>query len=99
MARHLLRTLLPAAALLAAAAPTAAQYPYPYPQSAYGPTPGGQPGSPLSPYLNLLNGPSNLPGVNYYNFVRPNLQLQQQQQIYGGGVPAMPFDHDPLATA
>jgi hypothetical protein len=82
MTRHLLRVLLPAAGLLAAAGPAAAQYPYPYPSTAYGP--GGRAGPVLSPYLNLLNGRGN-PAVNYYNFVQPNLQLQQQQQLYGGG--------------
>ncbi|HEY1376418.1 MAG TPA: hypothetical protein VGF55_06470, partial [Gemmataceae bacterium] len=98
MNRHLLRILLPAAGLLATAGPAAAQYPYPYPPSAYGPTPGGQPGSPLSPYLNLLGGPSSSPAVNYYNFVRPNLQLQQQQQLYGSGMPLVTPDQYPLAT-
>jgi hypothetical protein len=77
MTRHLLGMLLPAAAILAAAGPAGAQYPYPYP------TAGGVYTSPLSPYLNLQNG-RGLPGVNYYNFVRPGLQAQQQQ--YSGNV-------------
>jgi hypothetical protein len=73
--------LIPAfCGLLAAAAPAAAQYPFPYQPA------GGQYGTqqqnayqprvapPVSPYLNLLRGGD--PGVNYYNFVRPQLQAQ-----------------------
>jgi hypothetical protein len=94
MIRPLLRTLLPAVALLAAVGPAAAQYPYPYPTQGYGQ--GYRPSSPLSPYLNLLGGPSNNAAVNYYNFVRPNLQLQQAQQMYGGGI--APLDTYSLAS-
>jgi hypothetical protein len=93
MTRHLLRALLPAAGLLAVAGPAAAQYPYPYPSTAYGQ--GGRPGPVLSPYLNLLNGRGN-PAVNYYNFVQPNLQMQQQQQM-GGGYGFAPLDPYGLA--
>jgi hypothetical protein len=93
MARHL---FLLTAGLLASAGSAMAQNPYPYPPQAYGPTPGGMAGPPLSPYLNLLNGPGNA-GVNYYNFVRPNLQLQQQGYGgSGGGISAI--DPYPLAT-
>jgi len=65
---------------LAAAGPAAAQYPFPYTPA------GGQYGNqqanayqprvapPVSPYLNLNNRGN--PGVNYYNFVRPQLQAQ-----------------------
>jgi hypothetical protein len=80
MTRQLALWLFPTAAIIAAAGPATAQYPYPYPNTAYGQ---GRSGSPLSPYLNLQSG-RGLPGVNYYNFVRPNLQMQQQQ-TYGGG--------------
>ena len=45
------------AGLLATAGSAVAQYPYPYPPQAYRSTPGGMAGPPLSPYLNLLNGP------------------------------------------
>lgn len=93
MVRHL---LLLTTGLLAIAGPAAAQNPYPYPPQAYGTPPGGMAGPPLSPYLNLLNGPGNA-GVNYYNFVRPN--LQQQQQSYGGGGGGISaIDPYPLAT-
>ena len=81
MARHL---LLISAGLLATAAPAGAQYPFPYNQPPYAQQTGGMAGPPLSPYLNLLNGNGN-PAVNYYNFVRPQLQQQQQMQAYGGG--------------
>lgn len=84
------------AGLLATAGSAVAQYPYPYPPQAYSSTPGGMAGPPLSPYLNLLNGPGG-PGVNYYNFVRPQLQLQQQQ-YYGGGGGITAIDPYPLAT-
>lgn len=87
MKRHL-TILLTAAGLATSASPVAAQYPYPYPNATN--AGGSRPGSPLSPYLNLRNGPNSLPGVNYYNFVRPNLQLQQQQQMYGGGQMIVP---------
>ncbi len=93
MARHL---FLLTAGLLATAGTAAAQYPYPYPPQAYG-TPGSMAGPPLSPYLNLLNGPGNNAGVNYYNFVRPQLQLQQQQQFGGGGTIGA-IDPYPLAS-
>jgi hypothetical protein len=65
----------------AVAAPAAAQYPFPYSPA------GGQYGTqqpnayqprvapPVSPYLNLLNRGNA--GVNYYNFVRPQVQAQQ----------------------
>jgi hypothetical protein len=97
MTRHLLYTLLPAVGLLVAAAPAAAQYPYPYPSNAYGA--GGRAGPVLSPYLNLLNG-RGTPAVNYYNFVQPNLQLQQQQ-LYGGGgfTPLDPYGQGTDLTA
>jgi hypothetical protein len=67
--------------LLAMAAPAAAQYPYPY-QAPYGQQPMSAPPV-LSPYLNLRNNGNNNAAVNYYNFVRPQLQLQQQQMIAG----------------
>jgi hypothetical protein len=86
MKRQLIRALLPAAALVAVAAPAAAQYPYPYPNAAV-----GSAQSPLSPYLNLQSGRGN-PAVNYYNFVRPGLQAQQQQYSgYGGFTNIDPF--------
>jgi hypothetical protein len=94
MARHL---LLLTAGLLATAGPAAAQYPYPYPPPAYG-APASPAGPVLSPYLNLLNGPTGNAGVNYFNFVRPNLQLQQQQQFYGGTGIIAAIDPYPLAT-
>src|SRR5262249_20395527 len=66
--------------LLAAATPAAAQYPFPY-NPAGGQYATQQPNAnqprvapPVSPYLNLLRG-GDL-GVNYYNFVRPQLQAQ-----------------------
>ena len=93
MTRHL---LLLTAGLLATAGPAGAQYPYPYAPQSYGSTPGSLAGPPLSPYLNLLSGPGNA-GVNYYNFVRPNLQLQQQQ-YYGGGGVISAIDPYPLAS-
>ncbi len=96
MARHLIRLLLPAAGLAAAAGPAAAQYPYPYPPAAYGSPATG--GSPLSPYLNLRNGPNSLPAVNYYNFVRPQLQMQQQQSIAASGAPVLALEPYPLAS-
>ncbi len=34
---------------------------------------------PVSPYLNILQGTGN-PAVNYYNFARPQLQMQQTLQ-------------------
>jgi hypothetical protein len=92
MKRHL---MLLTAGLLAIAGDAAAQYPYPY-QSPYGQQ---QPPSPpvLSPYLNLRNGNFNNAGVNYYNFVRPQMQLQQQQMLYGSSYnPAL--DPYPLAS-
>ena len=65
------RLLLALAAALGTAGAASAQFqPQPY-QSV-----GGQPGSPLSPYLNLNRGGNA--GVNYYNFVRPNT-------VSGGG--------------
>ena len=79
MARHL---FFLTTALLATAGSAAAQYPYPYQQPGYANPPGGIAGPPLSPYLNLLNGGN--PAVNYYNFVRPQLALQQPA-LYGGG--------------
>ena len=73
------------AGLLVVTAVASAQYPYqggtgygtPYGSSASGPY-GGQQygGSPLSPYLNLAGrgtAGAGLPGVNFFNFVRPNL--------------------------
>jgi hypothetical protein len=79
MKRHLLGTPLATVAFIAAAGPAVAQYPYAYPNASVGGT-----GSPLSPYLNLQSG-RGLPGVNYYNFVRPGLQAQNQQySSYGG---------------
>jgi hypothetical protein len=93
MTRQLLRTLLPAG-LLAVAGPAAAQYPYPYPSTAY--SQGGRAGPVLSPYLNLQNGRGS-PAVNYYNFVQPNLQLQQQQ-LYGGSGGFTPLDPYGIAT-
>jgi hypothetical protein len=92
MVRHL---FLLSAGLLVTAGPATAQYPYPYQQPGYANPPGGMAGPPLSPYLNLLNGGN--PAVNYYNFVRPQLQLQQQQ-LYGGGGTAMIGEY-PLASA
>jgi hypothetical protein len=81
--------LIPAfCGLLAVATPAAAQYPFPY-QPAGGQYGAVQPNTyqqygqqgfqprvapPVSPYLNLLNRGD--PGVNYYNFVRPQLQAQ-----------------------
>jgi len=56
----------------------------------------GLTGSPLSPYLNLNSGRGS-PAVNYYNFVRPALQAQQQQ-FFGGGGQAMFSDPYPLAS-
>jgi hypothetical protein len=95
MARQL---LLLTGAWLAIAGPAAAQYPYPYPPQNYG-SPAGSPAGPvLSPYLNLLNGPTGNAGVNYYNFVRPQLQLQQQQQVFGGGGTIAAIDPYPLAS-
>ena len=94
MARHL---FLLTAGLLATAGSAVAQNPFPYQsQGGFGSSPGGMAGPPLSPYLNLLNGPGN-PGVNYYNFVRPQLQMQQQQ-FYGGGGGITAIDPYPLAT-
>src|SRR5947209_7917976 len=96
---RMLRTLLPAAGMALAAGPAAAQYPYAVqPYGSASPA-----GPPLSPYLNLRNGPNNLPGVNYYNFVRPQLNYQQALQAGGGGgVPvidpyglASDFTYDP----
>jgi hypothetical protein len=72
-----------------------AQYPYPYPPQAYGQQPGNSPV--LSPYLNLRNGNNNA-GVNYYNFVRPQLQLQQQMQNGYGGGSILAIDPYPLAS-
>jgi hypothetical protein len=90
MARHL---FFLTAALLATAGPAAAQYPFPYGAPGY-----GQPTSPvLSPYLNLMNGPGNA-GVNYYNFVRPQLALQQAQAAYGAMGPVGGFDQYGLAS-
>jgi hypothetical protein len=64
---------------LAVAAPAAAQYPTPYAPAGgqYGTVQPNayQPRPPVSPYLNLLNRGNA--GVNYYNFVRPQLQAQQ----------------------
>jgi hypothetical protein len=94
MSRLLFYMLLPAGSLLAAVTPAAAQYPYPYPTTAYGQ--GYQSTPVLSPYLNLRNGRGS-PAVNYYNFVQPNLQLQQQQ-LYGGGGGVAPLDPYGLAT-
>jgi hypothetical protein len=91
MARHLFLLI---AGLLASAAQAHAQYPYPYQNNAGSP-PRSPAGPVLSPYLNLNNGSGNA-GVNYYNFVRPQLQLQQQQQFFGGmGSFVDPY---PLAT-
>jgi hypothetical protein len=92
MNRHL---LMLTAVVLATVGHAAAQYPYPY-QSPYGQQPTYSPPV-LSPYLNLRNGNFNNAGVNYYNFVRPQLQLQQQQMLYGSSYnPALePF---PLAS-
>ena len=79
-----MRSTIPISALsgmLAVAAPAVAQNPFPYTPA------GGQYGTqqpnanqpriapPVSPYLNLLNRGNA--GVNYYNFVRPQLQAQQ----------------------
>lgn len=59
------RSLLALAAALGTAGAASAQFQQqPYPSS------GGQPNSPLSPYLNLNR--SGNPSVNYYNFVRPS---------------------------
>jgi hypothetical protein len=85
MIRHLSRTLLAAGGAVALAGPAAAQYPPGYPVGGY---PGGYAGQayttptrpPLSPYLNIFQGGGN-PAVNYYNFTRPALQAQQQQQF------------------
>jgi len=94
MARHL---ILLTGGLLATAGSATAQYPYPYPPQAYGTPPGGLAGPPLSPYLNLQNGRGN-PAVNYYNFVQPQLQLQQQQYYGGGSTGITAIDPYPLAT-
>ena len=59
------RSLLALAAALGTTGTASAQFqPQPFPPS------GGQPNSPLSPYLNLNR--SGNPSVNYYNFVRPS---------------------------
>jgi len=63
---------------LAVVAPAAGQYPFPY-APAGGQNTAQQPNAyqsrpPVSPYLNLLNRGN--PGVNYYNFVRPQIQAQ-----------------------
>src|SRR5256885_1153710 len=90
--------LLLTACWLATAGTLPAQYPYPYPAATYGPPAATPAGPVLSPYLNLLNGPTGNAGVNYYNFVRPQLQLQQQQQVYGGGGTIAAIDPYPLAS-
>src|SRR6478736_6773748 len=92
MIRHMSRTLLAASGALALAGPAVAQYPTGYPVGGY---PGGYAGQaytspsrpPLSPYLNILQGNGN-PAVNYFNFTRPALQAQQQQQIQMSQGPA-----------
>ncbi len=71
-------TRLALALLLAAAGSALGQYPgaggSPQP-----PTFGNrQQQSPLSPYLNLLNGSGANPAANYYNLTRPFLQQQGQ---------------------
>jgi hypothetical protein len=48
--------------------------------------------SPVSPYLNLLNGGS--PAVNYFNFVRPGLYGPNRQ--FGGGFMGSPFARPPF---
>ena len=81
---------------LAAAGPATAQYPFPYAPAggqygnqqpnAYQQYGTQQPNAyqprvapPVSPYLNLLNRGN--PGVNYYNFVRPQLQAQSPMAV------------------
>src|SRR5438067_1867715 len=87
--------------LLVGTALASAQYPFQgaqgyggYPASPYGGYAGGPyggvpyGGSPLSPYLNLANrgvGGAGLPGVNYYNFVRPNLPNANRMGMYNPG--------------
>lgn len=70
-------TRLAIALLLLAAVPAWGQYPpsgggFPQPPS-FG---SRMPQSPLSPYLNLLNGNGGNAAANYYNFTRPLLQQQ-----------------------
>jgi hypothetical protein len=93
MNRHLYRTLMVAGAALVCAGPAAAQYPSTFNSGGgyiggyAGPNYGAPASPPLSPYLNLFQGGN--PAVNYFNFVRPGLQAQQQyqQQQAGGGFP------------
>jgi hypothetical protein len=102
MIRHLSRTLLAAGGALALAGPAAAQYPTGYPVGGY---PGGYAGQasttparpPLSPYLNILQGTGN-PAVNYYNFTRPALQAQQQQQLQANQPAPQQVEQFPLAS-
>jgi hypothetical protein len=100
MTRQLSRALVLLGGWLAAASPTAAQYPYPPP----GYQPGGASGTParppLSPYLNIVNGPGANPAVNYYNFARPALQAQQYyQQQQSAGLPLPLTEPFGLASA
>jgi len=65
------------------------QYPGQYPRTGSQPYPqppnfgSRMPQSPLSPYLNLLNGTGQNPAANYYNLTRPFLQQQQGMSPFG----------------
>jgi hypothetical protein len=81
--RHLIRSLATIALWTASTSLASAQNPFPYNQ---GPTNQSQRPPVLSPYLNLNNRGN--PAINFYNFVQPQLQNNQQ---FGG------FQGTPLA--
>jgi hypothetical protein len=86
MNRYLELLVLAIAIVAGIGSPAAAQNPFPYNQNPYNSylqqsQQQNQRPPVLSPYLNLLNRGN--PAVNYYNFVQP--QLQQNQQ-YGGAI-------------
>jgi hypothetical protein len=92
MMRQLIRAISVSIAWAALAMPAWAQYPFPYNANPFAPSlpnPGAQYQRPpvLSPYLNLNNRGN--PGINYFNFVQPQLQLQQPWMGFQG--PPLPM--------
>lgn len=78
-------------AVLAGSAP--AQFPFPYAQSPYAGAGQPQRAPILSPYLNLNNYGN--PGINYFNFVQPQVQMQQPwMNFQGPQVPTTPPGND-----